>query len=119
MDESGWLADASRNTTLPKRRMNPDHGRSRNWTSLSMQRWMNLDRGCSRNRMSLPWQRPADRMQLGIQTLFWFGHGCSGHPMHLDLDVTMVWAWMLWSSDALDKGFGRHLEHQTNPWPKD
>ena len=68
--------------------------------------------------MSLRWQRPADRMQLGM-------------------DVILVWAWMLrssdalgpgryyglgvdaWSSDALDKGFGRHLERQTNPLPKD
>ena len=21
------------------------------------------------------------------------GHGCSGHPMHSNMDVTMVWAW--------------------------
>ena len=68
-----------------QRWMNLDHGRSRNWTSLSWKRWMNLDRGCSRNRMSLRWQRPADRMQLGM-------------------DVILVWAWMLRSSDALGPG---------------
>ena len=37
----------------------------------------------------------------------------------LDLDVIMVWAWMLWSSDALDKGFGRRLEQHTNAVQKD
>ena len=57
---------------------------------------------------------------LGTQTLLWFEHGCSGYRMHseherycgLRMDalvigctrntsVFMVWAWMLWLSDAL------------------
>ena len=86
MDESGWLADASiLNNQGWQRWMNLDHGRSRIWASLSWKRWINLDRRCSRNRMSLRWQRPADRMQLGM-------------------DVILVWAWMLRSSDAPGPG---------------
>ena len=57
---------------------------------------------------------------LGTRTLLWFGHGCSGHRMLLEheryyglamgalvtvcswnTNVTMVWAWMLWSPYAL------------------
>ena len=57
---------------------------------------------------------------LGTRTELWFGHGCSGHRMLLEHErnyglgmdalVTvcswntngiMVWAWMLWSADAL------------------
>ena len=57
---------------------------------------------------------------LGTRTLFWFGHGCSGHRMLLEhernyglgMDALatvcswnangiMVWAWMLWSPYAL------------------
>ena len=57
---------------------------------------------------------------LGTRTELWFGHGCSGHRMLLEHErkydlgmdalVTvcswntngiMVWAWMLWTADAL------------------
>ena len=57
---------------------------------------------------------------LGARTLSWFGHGCSGHRTLFEheryhglgmdalaivcssnTNVTMVWAWMLWSSYAL------------------
>ena len=57
---------------------------------------------------------------FGTRTLLWFGHGCSGHRMLLEheryyglgmdalvivcswnMNVIMVWAWMLWSSYAL------------------
>ena len=57
---------------------------------------------------------------LRTRTLFWFGHGCSGHRMLLEheryhglgmdalvivcsrnTNVIMVWAWILWSSYAL------------------
>ena len=27
--------------------------------------------------------------------LVWFGHGCSGKRMLTNMDVSMVWAWML------------------------
>ena len=32
----------------------------------------------------------------------WFGHGCSGHRMQSNMNVLMVWAWVLWSSDAVE-----------------
>ena len=35
------------------------------------------------------------------RTCLWFGHGCSGHRMQSDTNMLMVWAWMLWSSDAV------------------
>ena len=57
---------------------------------------------------------------LGTRTELWFGHGCSGHRMLLEhkrnydlgMDALvsrcswntngiMIWAWMLWSADAL------------------
>ena len=30
------------------------------------------------------------------------GHGCSGHRMQSNMNVIMLWAWMLWSSDAVE-----------------
>ena len=57
---------------------------------------------------------------LATQTLLWFGHGCSGKRMLLqhkrydgfgmdavvsvcswNMNIIMVWAWMLWRSYAL------------------
>ena len=34
--------------------------------------------------------------------LLWFGHGCSGHRMGSNMNVTMVWAWMLRSSYGVE-----------------
>ena len=36
--------------------------------------------------------------------LLWCGHGCSAKRMLWNMDVIMVWAWMLWSSYALEHG---------------
>ena len=40
---------------------------------------------------------------FGKQTLLWFGHGCSGYRTHSEHEQNfiMVWAWILWLSDAL------------------
>ena len=35
------------------------------------------------------------------RTLFWFGHRCFGHQTQLKTSVMMVWAWLVWSSDAV------------------
>ena len=36
--------------------------------------------------------------------LLWFGHGCSGQRMLSNTDLIVVWAWMLWSTYALEHG---------------
>ena len=40
----------------------------------------------------------------------WFRHGCSGHQMQSNMNISMVWAWILWSADAVEHehhfGFG-------------
>ena len=41
------------------------------------------------------------RMQSNM-TIIWFGHGCSGHRMQSSMHVIVVWAWILWSSDAVE-----------------
>ena len=81
---------------------------------------------------------------LGTRTELCFGHGCSGHRMHLEhernyasgMDAAvsvcswntngiMLWAWMIWSSHALGtrmevcfghgcSGHRMHLEHERN-----
>ena len=86
-----------------------------------------FERGCSGSRKSanmsgitvwawMIWPSSA----LGPRTEFWFGHGCSGrrmlleHERNYDLGMDalviesswntsgiMIWAWMLWSSNAL------------------
>ena len=36
------------------------------------------------------------------QAFSWFGHGCFGHQMQSNMNVIMVWALILWSSDAVE-----------------
>ena len=43
-------------------------------------------------------------VRFRILSLFWFGHGCSGNRVLSDMDVIMVWAWMLSFSYALENG---------------
>ena len=38
----------------------------------------------------------------GTRTLLWFGHGCFHHRVHSNTNVSMLWAWMLSSSSALE-----------------
>ena len=66
--------------------------------------------------------RPYDQLGKRTRTLLWFGLGCSGNRMLLEheryyglgadalvtvcswnTNVIMVWAWMLWSPDAVDQ----------------
>ena len=76
---------------------------------------------------------------LGTRTELWFGHGCSGHRMLLEherdcglgMDALvsgcswntngiMIWAWMLWSADALgtrtELWFGHGCSGQRMLW---
>ena len=66
--------------------------------------------GCSGHRMQPNMHEPyyglgMDALVTGCSrtgTLLWFGHGCSGHRTQSKMDVIIVWAWMLWSSDAVE-----------------
>ena len=35
-------------------------------------------------------------------TLLKFGHTCFGQPMQPNMNVIMLWAWMLWSSNEVE-----------------